>query len=61
MGDLTAFLQDASLSAYEPQLTALGVAVPADIGDVEGAFHKAARDMDTGRREGGRERSPAPT
>eukprot|EP01046_Picozoa_sp_COSAG06_P028431 COSAG06_NODE_2559_length_6665_cov_3.854554_5_plen_75_part_00 len=34
---LAIFLEEASLSAYQPQLVALGVAVPADIADVEGA------------------------
>lgn len=60
MGDLTTFLQDAMLSDYEPQLTALGVSGPADIADVEGAFQdgrqreREGRGMGRGR--GGTER-----
>ena len=37
--DLASFLEEASLSAYQPQLVALGVAAPADIADVDGVQH----------------------
>ena len=43
--DLAAFLEDASLTAYQPQLATLGVAVPADIADVDGAPIVYARSV----------------
>ena len=55
--DLTAFLLDAKLSDYEPQLVALGVSEPADIPSVEGAFRKATqRQTERGARETDRQK-----
>ena len=39
--DLATFLEDANLSDYQPKLEELGVAAPADIGDVEDADFEA--------------------